>query len=89
VGSSLPPHSVSTSFVINLQQMLTDRDRCLAHIVNLATQAFISRYSKSEYFDPENPDAHEPDTDATHRDVIALIRAITVKVMVISICSLC
>ncbi|KAG6892756.1 hypothetical protein C0992_012672, partial [Termitomyces sp. T32_za158] len=29
---------------------------CLAHIVNLATQAFISAHSKSKPFDPEKPD---------------------------------
>jgi hypothetical protein len=54
--------------------------RCLTHILNLATQAIISMYSKSKHFDPANPTDHEPDTDAFRRDEVGLVRAITVKV---------
>lgn len=54
---------------------------CLAHVINLATQAFIAGYSKTKYFDPEKPDDHNPDIDAPDRDVVGLVRAITVKVM--------
>jgi hypothetical protein len=54
---------------------------CLAHVINLATQALISTYSKSPHFDPKNPDAHVPD----ERDEVGLIRAIAVKVSVLLI----
>jgi len=47
---------------------------CLAHVINLATQALIATYSKSPYFDPKNPDAHVP----TSRDEVGLVRAIVV-----------
>jgi hypothetical protein len=49
---------------------------CLAHVINLATQAFISTYSKAPHFDPKDPEAHEPTT----RDEVGLVRAIMVKV---------
>lgn len=49
---------------------------CLAHVVNLATQALIGAYSKSPHFDPKSPDSHIP----TCRDEVGLIRAIVVKV---------
>jgi len=49
---------------------------CLAHIINLATQALIGAYSKSLHFDPKSPDDHIP----TNRDKVGLIRAIAVKV---------
>ncbi|KAF8801389.1 hypothetical protein BYT27DRAFT_7115084, partial [Phlegmacium glaucopus] len=51
---------------------------CLAHVINLATQALISTYSKSPHFDPKNPEAHVP----TSRDEVGLVRAIAVKVHV-------
>jgi hypothetical protein len=51
---------------------------CLAHVINLATQALISTYSKSPHFDPKNPEAHVP----TSRDEVGLVRAITVKVCI-------
>src|ERR1700688_2344388 len=51
---------------------------CLAHVINLATQALISTYSKSPHFDPKQPDAHVP----TSRDEVGLIRAIVVKVCI-------
>jgi hypothetical protein len=54
--------------------------QCMAHVVNLATQALIKAYSKSKHFDPENPDDHVPDTEAFIRDEVGLIRAIAVKV---------
>jgi hypothetical protein len=49
---------------------------CLAHVINLATQALISAYSQSPHFDPKNPEAHVP----TCHDEVGLVRAITVKV---------
>jgi len=44
-------------------------NRCLAHVINLATQALIATYSKSPYFDPKNPDAHVP----TNHDEVGLV----------------
>ena len=59
-------------------------NRCLAHVINLATQALISGYSKTNFFDPTQPEAHEPESlEHFDRDVIGLIRAITVKVIII------
>ncbi|KAN0105652.1 hypothetical protein V8E52_010827 [Russula decolorans] len=48
---------------------------CLAHVINLTTQALIAMYSKSLHFDPKNPKAHIP----TSWDEVGLIRAIVVK----------
>jgi hypothetical protein len=56
--------------------------RCLAHVINLATQALIAGCSKTKFFDPAQPDDHAPDTEDFERDVVGLIRAITVKVFV-------
>ncbi|KAF7350175.1 putative AC transposase [Mycena venus] len=54
---------------------------CMAHIINLATQALISTYSKSPHFDPKSPESHVPDTDMSIplRDEIGLVRTIAVK----------
>jgi hypothetical protein len=49
---------------------------CLAHVINLATQALIGTYSQSPYFEPKSPESHVP----TCRDEVGLIRAIVVKV---------
>lgn len=54
--------------------------RCLAHIINLATQAILKAHSKSEHYDAKDPSAHEPDVDALFRDEIRLVRAVIVKV---------
>jgi hypothetical protein len=54
--------------------------RCLAHVINLATQALIKSYSKSKHYDPANLNEHLPDTDALVRDEVGLVRAIAVKV---------
>lgn len=54
--------------------------RCLAHVINLATQAIIHVYSTTKHFDPTEPDSHDPDVFAAERDEVGLIRAITVKV---------
>jgi hypothetical protein len=53
---------------------------CLAHVINLATQAVLSTYSKTKFFNPEKPEEHDPDLSAVERDVVGLVRAITVKV---------
>lgn len=57
---------------------------CLAHVINLATQALISGYSPTKHFDPGQPTDHEPDVNSNQRDPVGLIRAITVKVRVAS-----
>jgi hypothetical protein len=53
--------------------------RCLAHIINLATQAVLKAHSMAKHYNPAEPDAHEPDVEAYLRDEIGLIRAIVVK----------
>ena len=54
---------------------------CLAHVINLATQALISTYSCLKHFNPHDPEAHEPAVEEEgQRDEVGLIRTITVKV---------
>jgi hypothetical protein len=72
-------------FQLSLQVMFSDDGfaafaRCLAHIINLATQAMISTRSKAKYYNPHNIDEHAPDVNAVERDELGLIRAISVKV---------
>lgn len=54
---------------------------CLAHVINLASQAFIAGYSKTKYFNPEKPDDHNLDINAPDHDAVGLVQAINVKVM--------
>jgi hypothetical protein len=54
--------------------------RCLAHVINLATQALIKAHTKSKHYNPASPDEHMPDTQGFNRDEVGLIRAISVKV---------
>ena len=54
---------------------------CLAHVINLATQALIKGHSNAKYYNPATPDEHIPDVDAYLRDEVGLIRAIAVKVI--------
>ena len=55
--------------------------RCLAHIINLATQALIKTRSDAKYYSP-----HEENHEDIHggggaeRDELGLVRAICVKV---------
>lgn len=56
--------------------------RCLAHVINLATQALLAAHSSSKHYDPAKPTDHEPNIDDFLRDEIGLIRAITVKVSI-------
>ncbi|KZT01119.1 uncharacterized protein LAESUDRAFT_764043 [Laetiporus sulphureus 93-53] len=53
--------------------------RCLAHIINLATQALILMYSKSSHYDPEKPDMVLMNVDGPRHDQVGLVRAISVK----------
>jgi hypothetical protein len=54
-------------------------NRCLAHIINLATQAVILAYSKLKHYNHNKPDA-EITGGALGRDKVGLVRAIAVKV---------
>jgi hypothetical protein len=65
---SLAPRSLTTCVI-----------RCLAHIVNIVTQSVITTYSKSEHFNPIEPDTDFAGTGA-ERDEVGLVRAIGVKV---------
>ncbi|KAL1939214.1 hypothetical protein VTO73DRAFT_10255 [Trametes versicolor] len=53
--------------------------RCLAHIINLATQALLGKYSKSLHYDPTNPDVELAVNSGPRRDEIGLVRSISVK----------
>ena len=62
-------------FVLNLLYS------CLAHIINLATQAVISTHSKSKYYSEDPEDNTVPENAGTGDwDKIGIIRAICVKV---------
>ncbi|KAG6863443.1 hypothetical protein C0991_005755, partial [Blastosporella zonata] len=50
---------------------------CLAHVINLVTQAVISAYSPSKHYNPASPEEHEPSSSS--RDIIGLVQAIVVK----------
>jgi len=52
---------------------------CLAHIINLATQALIATRSKAKYYSAADEEAHIPDLTAHERDEVGLVRAISVK----------
>ena len=54
--------------------------RCLAHIINLATQTLISTRSKAKYYSADAEEDHIPDLDAFERDEVGLVREVTVKV---------
>ena len=69
----------SVSSLSRSYQLLTNNS-CLVHVINLATQMLISTYSKSPHFDPKKPEAHIP----TSRDEVGLVRAIVVKVWIMS-----
>ena len=62
---------------------MLDTLRCLAHVINLATQALIKAHTKSKYYNPINPEEHLPTTTGYTRDEIGLVRAISVKACVI------
>ena len=55
--------------------------RCLAHIINLATQAVISTHSKSKFYNGNPDNDHLPeDVGGTERDEIGIVCVICVKV---------
>ena len=52
------------------QQCVNTVTRCLAHIINLATQVVISKYRKSKHYDPSDPEA---DLTGVERDEVGLV----------------
>jgi hypothetical protein len=64
------------------QYLRKQKYRCLAHIINLATQALISTRSKAKYYDPHNINDHTPNANAIERDELGLVRGISVKASV-------
>ena len=64
----------------SLAAVNVDMNRCLAHIINLATQALISTRSKAKYYDSSTQEAELSDIYADTRDEVGLIRAICIKV---------
>lgn len=54
--------------------------RCHAHIINLATQAFLAAHSKSHHYDPSSPEETVVENRGTQRDEVGLVRAICIKV---------
>jgi len=72
--------SYANAIKLHLANILSVTIRCLAHVINLATQALIKGYSKSKHYDPSKPDDHIPDINAELRDEVGLVRAIAVKV---------
>jgi len=67
-------------FFFTFQFKAYTSSRCLAHIINLTTQALISKRSKSKFYDPKAPDDHIPDVTAVNCDEVGLIQAICIKV---------
>ncbi|KAI5991342.1 hypothetical protein EDC04DRAFT_2911584 [Pisolithus marmoratus] len=53
----------------------------MAHIINLATQAFLAAHSKSKHYDPAAPDTDITAAiqDGTDHDEVGLMHAIVVK----------
>jgi hypothetical protein len=73
-------HIRYVSFFLMSCVMLKLWSSCLAHIINLATQALIYTRSKAKYYNPHDIDAHVPETSSLERDELGLVRAIVVKV---------
>lgn len=59
--------------------MLTVR-RCLAHIINLATQALLRAHSGSKDYDPKHPDKDLISGRGSQRDEVGVVRSICAKV---------
>ncbi|KZS86732.1 hypothetical protein SISNIDRAFT_491693 [Sistotremastrum niveocremeum HHB9708] len=58
--------------------------RCMAHVIDLATQALLKSRSKAPHYNPYDTDAHLPEGDAERRDDIGLVCAISVKERLLS-----
>ena len=75
-------HQVSPSYCfIVIYFSYAHSHRCLAHIINLATQAVITTCSKSKFYDGNLDNDELPeDVGASERDDIGIVHAICVKV---------
>ena len=80
-----PSHSVcKTVSYLDINHLLFSR--CLAHIINLATQALIKTRSEAKYYSPHEEVQEDLDADAgAERDELGLVRAICVKVCVFNL----
>jgi len=75
-------YTVHINFSFDLH-LIINYLRCLAHILNLATQLLISTKSKAKYYsvhDDNVPDADIADPELPNRDEVGLVCAICVKV---------
>ena len=77
-------HSVWYILALLVYPILTALTRCLAHVINLATQAVIKSHSKSKFYDPSKPEDHIPETLAFTWDAVGLVCAICVEVNLFS-----
>lgn len=57
------------SHASNMNELLTCNS-CMAHIINLATQALLKSRSKAPHHNPYDTEAHLPEGDAERRDDI-------------------
>ncbi|KAG6864146.1 hypothetical protein C0991_012142, partial [Blastosporella zonata] len=80
-GIKLPNCKQTRESIIELfRDQMGKLQECLAHIINLATQALILTRSKAKYYNPHQIDEHLPDTSLdVERDELGLIWAIVVK----------
>jgi len=79
--------ALDIAFTSSIWQLL----RCLVHIINLAMQALLKAHSKSQCYDPNQPEAHLPDIEPSEmQHKVGLICAISVKVhlsiLIVTIC---
>jgi hypothetical protein len=56
--------------------------RCQGHVVNLASQAFIRKYSSSPHYDPHKPESLEENAQLAACDALGRVRAAVVKVCI-------
>ena len=70
--------TVSNVFIL-YGPALTLSIRCLAHIINLATQAFLRAHSKSKAYDPKCPDNELVAKRGTQWDEVRVVWTIAVK----------
>ena len=73
-------HCIRYDLIFWLPRCLSSSFRCLAHVINLATKALISTYSKAPFYNPKQADLAIPFENG-HCDEVGLIQAIPVKVV--------
>ena len=72
--------SSQVRYIVSLIHVLVSTGRCLAHVINLVTQALLSAHSSAKHYDPAKPMDHEPDVDIFLHDEIGLVQAIFVNI---------